>query len=156
MVRLVPMTQQEFDAYVEWSAPIYGREMVEAGIWTPEEAAAKCRQEIPEMLPEGLATRDQYFYTIHDDQTDENVGLIWLGVSKKQEAPIAYIYDFYIEEQHRRQGYGAQALMAAEDKARQLGLATIGLHVFGHNTPAIALYRKLGYEMVSIQMRKKL
>lgn len=156
MVHLVPMTQQQYDAYLEWSIPLYAHEMVEAGFWDPAGAVEKSRQEIPELLPQGLSTPDQYFYTIRDDLTNTDVGLMWLGISRKQAVPMAVINDFYIKESHRRQGYGTQALVAAEEKTRQLGLAAIGLRVFGHNRPALALYQKLHYQMVSISMRKAL
>jgi len=37
-----------------------------------------------------------------------------------------------------------------------MGAKTIGLHVFGHNHPAKALYDSLNYSPVSIQMKKDL
>jgi ribosomal protein S18 acetylase RimI-like enzyme len=156
VVQLVPMSQGEFDAFIEWSICDYVAEMVKAGIWDPVQAEEKCRQETRETLPQGSSTPDHYFYTIRDDQTDMAVGVLWLGVLRKQVVPIAYINDLFIEEKHRRRGYATQAMLAAEEKARQLGFSGIGLHVFGHNKPAIALYQKLGYEATSIQMRKQL
>ncbi len=156
MIELVPMTQQDFDAYLEWSIPLYGEEMVQAGYWTAEQAAEKSRKEMTELLPQGLSTPDQFLFIVREVQSGEKVGLIWLGVHNRQAGPVGFIYDFLIEERARRQGYGTQTLLAAEEKVRQLGLSSIGLHVFGFNKPAIALYEKLGYEMASIQMRKKL
>lgn len=44
--------------------------------------------------------------------------------------------------------------MALEGEVRALGLSGVGLHVFGHNAGALALYRKLGYQPTSIQMFK--
>lgn len=41
-----------------------------------------------------------------------------------------------------------------EDQVRQVGLRRIGLHVFGHNAAAQALYRKVGYEVTNINMAK--
>ena len=46
---------------------------------------------------------------------------------------------FVIDEAHRRQGYGEQAMLAAEVQAKALGYDTIALHVFGHNHAARAL-----------------
>ena len=37
-----------------------------------------------------------------------------------------------------------------------LGLSTIGLHVFGHNRGARALYAKLGYGVTGINMMKNI
>lgn len=66
------------------------------------------------------------------------------------------MYDFLVYEPYRRCGYGWQALQALEQNVRALGLDTIGLHVFGHNHAARALYEKAGYEVTNINMAKKL
>jgi ribosomal protein S18 acetylase RimI-like enzyme len=47
---------------------------------------------------------------------------------------------------HRRRGIGAALLDRAEAWARDAGVTKLELHVFPHNTPAIALYERLGYE----------
>jgi RimJ/RimL family protein N-acetyltransferase len=47
---------------------------------------------------------------------------------------------------HRRLGIGTALMGAAEDWARDARVTKLELHVFPHNTPAIALYEKLGYE----------
>jgi hypothetical protein len=38
---------------------------------------------------------------------------------------------------------------------RELGLAGIALHVFGHNTGARTFYAKLGYHATNINLYKK-
>ena len=57
--------------------------------------------------------------------------------------------------QHQRRGYATEAFAALEGEARSRGLAGIGLHVFGHNPGARALYEKLGYEATNINMFKR-
>jgi RimJ/RimL family protein N-acetyltransferase len=47
---------------------------------------------------------------------------------------------------HRRRGIGAALMRAAEDWASTAGVTKLELHVFPHNSGAIALYEKLGYE----------
>ena len=61
-----------------------------------------------------------------------------------------------IYEEYRRRGYGRQTLAALDEKAKELGLDTISLHVFGHNQAAIALYQQAGYQTTSLYMAKKL
>src|ERR687895_793462 len=51
----------------------------------------------------------------------------------------------------RRQGMARRLLVAAEDFARDAGKTTVGLHVSGHNLPALRLYENEGYEEVSRQ-----
>ena len=53
-------------------------------------------------------------------------------------------------------GYGTQALRAVEERASELGAASVELHVFGHNPAARALYEKVGYETMSVVMAKRL
>ena len=43
-----------------------------------------------------------------------------------------------------------------ERRVRDLGGHQIGLHVFGHNQPAYAMYTKLGYVPTNITMAKAL
>jgi RimJ/RimL family protein N-acetyltransferase len=47
---------------------------------------------------------------------------------------------------HRRRGVGRALMQEAEEWARRVGVRKLELHVFPYNTPAIALYEKLGYE----------
>jgi ribosomal protein S18 acetylase RimI-like enzyme len=47
-------------------------------------------------------------------------------------------------------------MLAAIEKARELGADTVGLHVFGHNAPAYALYRSLGFVETNISMSLEL
>ena len=80
--------------------------------------------------------------------------MIWM----KHEAPRlqGFIFDISLEEAQRGKGYGKQTMLALEEFAKELGLQTIGLHVFANNTAAMKLYRGLGYEVTSQNMTKKL
>jgi RimJ/RimL family protein N-acetyltransferase len=46
---------------------------------------------------------------------------------------------------YRRRGVGTALMREAERWARSAGIRKLELHVFPHNGPAIALYRKLGF-----------
>jgi len=68
----------------------------------------------------------------------------------------AFIYDFIIEESFRGKGYGKQALVALDEKIKSMDVQSVGLHVFGDNVTAQELYRKMGYQITGIHMKKKL
>jgi RimJ/RimL family protein N-acetyltransferase len=51
-----------------------------------------------------------------------------------------------VARSHRRRGVGRALLAAAEEWARSAGVTKLELHVFPHNTGAIALYEHAGYE----------
>jgi len=156
MVRLVPLNEAEYHNYLDISIPEYAEEKVQAGNWQPEEALERSAKEFQQLLPESVAPKDNYLYDIEDEALGAKVGIIWLARSMQGTKPIMFIYDFRIDEAHRRKGYGEQAMRAAEVQAKALGYDTIALHVFGHNHAARALHEKLGYEITNINMAKKL
>jgi RimJ/RimL family protein N-acetyltransferase len=58
-----------------------------------------------------------------------------------------------IAREHRRRGAGTALMQEAERWAWGAGVRKIELHVFPHNTPAIALYERLGYEQEGLRRR---
>ena len=155
MVRLVPMDGDDWRDYLEFAMENYAQEKVRAGNWPADQALELARRAFQSLLPNGGATRDQFFYSIRDDE-GHKAGYLWLGVLREGCEPSAFLYDFLVFEPFRRQGIGAAALQAAEAKAKEMGLRRMGLHVFGHNLAARALYEKLGYVPVNINMEKTL
>lgn len=81
--------------------------------------------------------------------------MLWIQVMDKP-TPRAFIFNIEIDPRFRRRGYAMQAMTRLEDEARRMGLDSIGLHVFGHNTAARPLYEKLGYVATNINMSKRL
>ena len=156
MVQLNPIAEPEYQSWLTQVIKDYAQDKIDAGAWSPEEALDRSKQEFDELLPNGTATKDNYLYSVHDPQLGNNVGVVWIGIMDKRWHKIVFIYDFMIDEQYRRQGYGTQALLALDDKVRELGWDTIDLHVFGHNAAARALYEKVGYIATDIMMRKRL
>jgi ribosomal protein S18 acetylase RimI-like enzyme len=156
MVRLVPMNEAEYQTYLDISIREYAEDKVQAGNWLPEEALEKSAQDFQKLLPDGVATQDQYLYDIEDETLGVKVGMIWLARMMQGARLVMFIYDFRIDEAQRRRGYGEQAMLAAEVQAKALGLDTMALHVFGFNHGARALYEKQGYEITNINMAKKL
>ena len=156
MVRLVPMTEPEFQAYLENDIERYAHERVRVGDWRPAEALQKSREEHQQLLPDGLATKNHFLFSIIDEELGSKVGVIWFAIYDKQLLPVAFIYDFLIDEEFRQQGYGRRALMALEVKMKEFGIDKIALHVFAHNHAARALYEKTGFEITGMYMTKNL
>jgi ribosomal protein S18 acetylase RimI-like enzyme len=57
----------------------------------------------------------------------------------------AFIDEFYIEAEFRRQGFGQQAMQFLEQRAQEMGVKAIHLEVDYDNEPAMNLYRRAGY-----------
>lgn len=156
MVELVRMSEAEFAAYLERAVRGYAEEKVRAGNWTEAIALERSRAEYDQLLPQGLATPGQHIFSIVNSETDERVGMIWLGEVSGARHGLMYIYDFEIFEAHRRKGYGERTLEVVELFVQAQGARELALHVFGHNAAARALYQKAGYEETNVHMRKRL
>jgi len=156
MIHLIPMQENELQAYLDKAIPNYAAQNIKAGYWSEKDGLEKSRETFERLLPDGVSTKDQYIYTVQDPETDQAVGIIWLNARTDTPNPIGFIYDIVIDEAVRRKGFGKQAMLAIEDKARELGLESIALHVFFHNTTAVGLYEKIGYKTRSLNMIKDL
>lgn len=155
-VRLDPMTAAEFGRYLEPTIRTYAREQVTAGEWAPEEAVARSRSDHLRLLPDGLATPGHFLFTVRDEESNEAVATLWLTLRMRGIQIEAYVYDIEVIESRRHQGYGRATMEACLDKARELGADAVGLHVFGHNTTARALYDSMGFKPTNINMTLKL
>ncbi|MEW6029492.1 MAG: GNAT family N-acetyltransferase [Chloroflexota bacterium] len=154
MVKLVPMTEAEFETYLDDDIRRYAEANVKAGHWLPSEALEKSRQVHDHLLPDGLATKDEFFFSIVSE-AGEKIGILWVEVKTDASPRRAFVYDFWIQEELRGQGYGRLALAALDDTLRSMDVESVSLHVFGDNLTAQALYKKTGFEITGIHMRKK-
>lgn len=151
-VALVRMTEEEFGPYLEAGIREYAQQKMISGEWSERDAMALSEADHARLLPDGLKTRDQYIYTVRDADSAESVATLWLALRLKGGRTETYVYDIEVHERCRGQGYGRATMLAAIEKARELGTQCIGLHVFGHNAPARALYRSLGLVETNITM----
>lgn len=153
-VTLDPMTEEEFGPYLEALILAYAQENAETGRWPAEQAPERSRENIGELLPDGLRTADHFLWVARD--AGEDVGVLWIGRQPWGAAIEAYIYDLEVRPERRGQGYGRAIMAAAEEQARRLGASSIGLHVHGPNSAARALYTSLGYQETDVTMRLEL
>lgn len=156
MVELAPFSEAELQEFLDVTIPAYAEEHVQAGDWQPEEALDRSRAEFSELLPQGLATPDHYLFSIRDAASGQKVGMLWFHARRRGRKASAFVYNIEIDPPFRRRGYAAGALAALDQQALALGLNRVDLHVFGHNTGALALYEKSGFEVTHVMMAKKL
>ena len=150
----VPMDDAAFAAWFAQSLPAYAQSHVEDGKWSADEALAKARAEHDALLPQGLATPRHHFRLLR--RGDEVLGHVWFAEIEEGGRRGAYVYDIEVRPAVRRQGVARRAFELVEADARALGLAFIGLHVFGPNAGARQLYGRLGFVETNIVMRKEL
>ena len=149
MVKLEPIQQEDFERYLEDEIRDYAEGHVRNGNWPAEGALERSRKEFESLLPDGIHSKDQYLYSIVNE--DNKIGLLWVQVKDQK----AFIYDFVIDEAFRGKGYGKQALIAMDEKLKSMNVESVGLHVFGDNIAAQELYKKMGYQITGIHMKKE-
>ena len=154
MVKLTPMAQEDFAAYLERSVREYAAEHVKTGNWKESESLEKSRAEFDKLLPNGLQSKDEFVYSIVDESTGRKMGILWVEIKMDETPRRAFGYDFWIAEEFRGKGFGKQALMALDEILKSKDVEFMGLHVFGHNTNAFELYKKMGFEITNVQMKK--
>ncbi len=79
---------------------------------------------------------------------------LWLHADPDHPQQGAFIYDFGLHPPFRGKGYAKEALARLEDKAKDLGVRKISLHVFAHNETARKLYEKTGFLETDVIMSK--
>jgi len=150
VVELRPMTPDE---YARWRDPAvreYAQAWVDSGILALDEALKRAETQFAELLPDGLDTANQVFFTPMDGE--ESVGVLWVHFDESEERR-AFIYDIQVWERLRRRGYGRAIIASLVDEARRRGARSIGLNVFGSNPGARALYDQMGFEVTATSMK---
>ncbi len=156
MVILAPMKPNAFAGYRDAAAAGYAEDNVTSGRWPKAGALQRSYEDFDESLPQGLATPDNFLYEVLIKSTGAAVGIIWFAVVVKNGLKSAFVYDVEVRPECRRRGYARMAFTELEPLVSALGLSSIGLHVFGNNPGAQALYQSLGYGVTGINMRKQL
>jgi ribosomal protein S18 acetylase RimI-like enzyme len=156
MIKLLQMDESTFQSFLSQSTKDYAEDKVKSGAWDPDNALKLSQEAMTRFLPSGLHTEGAYLYSVVEADDDTHIGYIWFNVTEGRGGREAFIYDIYIYEPHQGKGYGKQTMQALDEEARKMGVTKIGLHVFGQNTRAFELYKKMGYIVTDISMSKEL
>jgi GNAT superfamily N-acetyltransferase len=154
MIQLVPMNEDQHSDFMQLSQRDQMEGHVREGRWRADEADARMAELKAQFLPQGLATPDHFFWAVMDIDSGKQVGGLWIALVEEAGQRAFFVVDIQVYEPHRRRGYGTQAFLAMEEKARQMEVSTIALHVFEDNHPARAMYHRLGYAGSGSQMAK--
>lgn len=156
MVRLVPMTEEEFESFKEYSLASFVAGKTAAGYFDAKAARAIGEQTFSGLLPKGLTTPGQHLVAIEQEASGERVGLLWFGVADQGAGPLAYVFDGLIFEPHRRRGFASAALSALEAAAKKAGARQIALQLFGGKVAARALFERCGFGVTDVMLAKGL
>lgn len=149
-VRFDPMPDSVYEGYMKDHSFEYAEDRRIADHETLEVALKTVEKKIKQLLPEGKATPNHYFYCVTDCVSNERVGYVWLQMNLVDK--IAWLYHIVVFEKYRHQGYGRAAMEQVKNRARELGARILWLNVMGHNTTAQKLYESSGLKTAAIHM----
>lgn len=155
-MKLVDLSEKDYSEYLENAISAFAEDKVKAGNFPAEKALELSRQGYEKLLPDGVNTKDNHLFSIFDEENKEKLGIIWIKLNTEEGNRNVWLFDFLIFEKFRRQGFGEKSMKLLEEKTKELGFNKILLHVFGHNEPAISLYKKMGFQTTNINMSKML
>ena len=147
-----PLREDEYDGFIARGLAFYVEDMVRAGV-DREVAQAKADKDLPQLLPDGLATPSHSMYAIEDE--GRFAGYLWLCDRDGELGHSLFVYAVEIDEAFRGRGLGRAAMVFAEQEAQRLGIAKVALNVFGGNEVARGLYLSLGYLETAVHMEKR-
>ncbi|GAB3588923.1 hypothetical protein GCM10027446_00020 [Angustibacter peucedani] len=121
-----------------------------------EEARERARQSMVELFPDGTPAPGNRLWRAVDGD-GRAVGILWLAHrAAGTPGEHAWIYDVEVEADRRGEGFGRQLMQRAEEIAREWGLTSLRLNVFGDNEVARQLYRTQGFREEAVIMSKAL
>ena len=147
MLELKPMNQDQYNNYITYSKNNYAQEIIKSRGIGIEEATQITNKEFDALLSDGLISKNQYLYTIENDN-NENIGIIWFSSDSNHGDNELFLCDIEINKEFRGKGYGRESMDLLESKVKEFNMHTISLHVFLHNKIACSLYNKIGYKEV--------
>lgn len=155
MVQLTRMTQAEYDLFYPIALQRLAEELSKARDVSLAKGIEQAKKSFNNVFPDGdINVADQYIFNIIANNAQ--VGILQFGIKRDESTPEAYIWDLEVKPEYRGMGYGEAAMIALEKLVKELKVYRIRLNVFGHNSKAIALYKKINYEIVSMSMVKRL
>jgi ribosomal protein S18 acetylase RimI-like enzyme len=149
------MTGEEFDRWSVHSVDGFVRQQVDAGLQAEADARRDAARIFAEQLPDGRRTTHHHVLAVRDPDADATVGSLWLRVRPGPGEVEGFVFDIDLLPPARGRGLGRATMLAAHERARALGATVMRLNVFGHNVPAIALYRSLGYGVEEITLHRR-
>lgn len=152
-ISLRVMKAEEFPAYRDYFIADYAAEIAATYGHTLAKGHAIAAQELADDLPQTVATPENYLLCI-DKGDAELVGYLWYRLLDN--GGTAFIFDFFVSEEFRGQGYGKAALLAVEEQLTHADVEQIKLRVAFENKRALRLYERLGFNITGFNIAKTL
>jgi len=154
MVQIRKMRQDEFKAYYNYFIEDYSQEIAENYGSPVNEAIEHAKKELNQSFPHGIDDDNDLLFCIDTEinGTAILIGYLWYSINIASNS--AFIYDFYIKEEFRSQGYGKLTIIALEKRLSTIGIPEIKLRVAFKNKRALKLYDEVGFKITGYNMSK--
>ena len=156
MITLRKMKQEKFPAYKEYFINDYGKEIAENYGHSLSRSLLIAQQELEEDLPLNIATPEHYLFCIEVNEGNHPLLIGYLWYKQKENDNSVFIMDFYIIEEYQEKGYGTASMKALEKRLSNNGVTEIKLRVAYRNKRALALYKKIGFNITGYNMNKRI
>ena len=150
-VRLRELREDELPEWLAVALRFYVDDLERHAGMSSAEAEEKAQRDHEALFPSGKPIEGQHLFAIEDER-GEAIGRLFFTMRPGG----VWLYEIELEERFRGRGLGREAMLAFEERARELGAAKVTLNVFGGNEIARSLYRSLGYVEESVRMGKRL
>jgi len=145
MLKLVPMTDEIFDSWFAASVDRQAEDRAQISGRPVSVERTALNEMVPLLLPDGAETPGHAFWVAQSPSNDL-VGGLWLGPGPGMSEDERFLFDIYVEPEHRGRGVGRWMLETALKRTREQGFTRVALHVLRDNVPALSLYRSLGFQ----------
>ncbi|MCW8357056.1 GNAT family N-acetyltransferase [Marinomonas pontica] len=156
MINLRKMRVEEYPAYCDYFIADYSQEIAQNNGHSIEIATDLAHQNLIRRFPNGLETNEHDLMCIEIDSANslKVIGYLWHSI--KSSDVSTFIYDFYIADEYRGNGYGKKAISQLEKLLVSADINQIKLRVAYQNQQALALYQEIGFTISGYNMSKKL
>lgn len=154
MVNLRSMRSNEFPAYCDYFVADYSKEIALNYGHSLAVAIDLAKQSVADSFPNGIDSNKHELLCIEITSETELkvIGYLWHSVVIDESS--TFIYDFYIDDKYRGNGYGKKALQQLELLLAGIGIKQIKLRVAYHNQRALRLYQAVGFTISGYNMSK--
>lgn len=154
-IKLSPMSEEDYQRFYNKSLQEYAYNQTLTGNWPASEAVARARDEMAQMLPEGLNTPNAFLSNILDE-VENKIGMMWFYLDEGRPQKTVVLLEFFLFPQFRNRGLEYKVLQVFEEGIKAIGVKRIELQVFGHKAEDIKMYLDQDFKQTMVLFGKDL
>ena len=150
------MRSEEYPAYCEYFIDDYSKEIAENYGHPMDDAINLAKEDLHRYFPNGVESNEHDLMCIETKINNRLCLVGYLWHCKNMDDKSTFIYDFYISDAYRGNGFGKQAINEFELQLQKDGIKQIKLRAAYHNKRAFKLYQNVGFLVTGYNMSKNL